>query len=314
MGALVGIPAAALCTTRRLYRIVSVKTVSISQADKRRAALIDALICVLFPLIYIALHRLLPRAEQFPAVLWRGNHLLVITLEFTRWASPAYTLIFFGFAVEARRNYSLLLAPLFWRAAGRFGLTRPATGFFAASTPTPSGTGNSKFTPYAKPPPPSSPPSQKAQRDISLPAYSSFSGMGSLTGSFTSTHGGIELKCVGSTSSSFSSGSQFYQELGGKPEAGEHASAYTLEAVTPTTAYTLEAVTPTTTSSHSSYGTNSTVPASPYAYALPLDAGWADTAYPASPRDDDVPQTLDGGLLKVFQLSSNTLVKLDALE
>ncbi|KAJ7661852.1 GPCR fungal pheromone mating factor, partial [Mycena rosella] len=55
MGASVGIPAAALCITRHLYQIASVKTVSISQSDKRRATLIDALICVLFPLVYIAL-------------------------------------------------------------------------------------------------------------------------------------------------------------------------------------------------------------------------------------------------------------------
>ncbi|KAJ7661858.1 hypothetical protein B0H17DRAFT_1093809, partial [Mycena rosella] len=90
---------------------------------------------------------------------------------------------------------------------------------------------------------------------------------------------------AGSATSSFSSGSRFHEELGGKTEteAGERMSAYTLEAATPTTAYTLEAVTPTTASSHASYGTDSTAPASPYAYPLPLHAGWADSAYPASP-------------------------------
>ncbi|KAJ6468583.1 pheromone A receptor-domain-containing protein [Mycena vulgaris] len=55
MGASVGIPAASLCINRRLYQIASVKTVSITPAEKRRASLIDALICVLFPLVYVAL-------------------------------------------------------------------------------------------------------------------------------------------------------------------------------------------------------------------------------------------------------------------
>ncbi|KAJ7085489.1 fungal pheromone STE3G-protein-coupled receptor, partial [Mycena belliarum] len=54
MAASVGIPAASLCITRRLYHIASVKTVPISKADKRRAALVDALICVFFPLVYLA--------------------------------------------------------------------------------------------------------------------------------------------------------------------------------------------------------------------------------------------------------------------
>ncbi|KAJ7642964.1 fungal pheromone STE3G-protein-coupled receptor, partial [Mycena polygramma] len=55
MAASVGIPAASLCINRRLYQIASVKVVSISKAEKRRAALIDALICVLFPLVYVAM-------------------------------------------------------------------------------------------------------------------------------------------------------------------------------------------------------------------------------------------------------------------
>ncbi|KAJ7453723.1 pheromone receptor, partial [Mycena latifolia] len=55
MAASVGIPAASLCINRRLYHIASVKSVSISPAEKRRAALIDTLICVLFPLLYLPL-------------------------------------------------------------------------------------------------------------------------------------------------------------------------------------------------------------------------------------------------------------------
>ncbi|KAJ7190871.1 putative fungal pheromone GPCR, STE3-type [Mycena pura] len=55
IAASVGIPAASLCITRRLYQIASVQAVGISKAEKRRAAIIDALICVLFPLVYVGL-------------------------------------------------------------------------------------------------------------------------------------------------------------------------------------------------------------------------------------------------------------------
>ncbi|KAJ8515210.1 hypothetical protein ONZ45_g7353 [Pleurotus djamor] len=55
MGASVGIPASSLCINRRLYHIASVQTVSVSHAEKRREILIDTFICVLFPMIYIAL-------------------------------------------------------------------------------------------------------------------------------------------------------------------------------------------------------------------------------------------------------------------
>ncbi|KAJ7453729.1 fungal pheromone STE3G-protein-coupled receptor, partial [Mycena latifolia] len=55
MAVSVGIPAASLCINRCLYHIASVKSVSISPAEKRRAALIDTLICVLFPLLYLPL-------------------------------------------------------------------------------------------------------------------------------------------------------------------------------------------------------------------------------------------------------------------
>ncbi|KAJ7613315.1 fungal pheromone STE3G-protein-coupled receptor, partial [Mycena polygramma] len=74
MGASVGLPAASLCINRRLYHIASVRAVVVTHAEKRRAVLIDSLICGLFPLLYIALqyivqghrydlpvHRLLPR-------------------------------------------------------------------------------------------------------------------------------------------------------------------------------------------------------------------------------------------------------------
>ncbi|KAF5342932.1 hypothetical protein D9758_014955 [Tetrapyrgos nigripes] len=55
LGATVGVPAASLCINRRLYKIATVQAVSITPAEKRRAVLIDSLICLLFPLIFIAL-------------------------------------------------------------------------------------------------------------------------------------------------------------------------------------------------------------------------------------------------------------------
>ncbi|KAH9911222.1 pheromone A receptor-domain-containing protein [Fomitopsis serialis] len=55
IGASVGIPAASMCINRRLYKIARVHAVAVTRAEKRRAILIDSLICVLFPLICIAL-------------------------------------------------------------------------------------------------------------------------------------------------------------------------------------------------------------------------------------------------------------------
>ncbi|KAL1753925.1 fungal pheromone STE3G-protein-coupled receptor [Schizophyllum commune] len=51
----VGIPASSLCIVRRLYNITKVQAVSVTREEKRRAVLIDALICLLFPIVYIAL-------------------------------------------------------------------------------------------------------------------------------------------------------------------------------------------------------------------------------------------------------------------
>lgn len=55
LGTSVAIPAASLCINRRLYKIARVHAVMVTRAEKRRAILIDSLICVLFPLVFIAL-------------------------------------------------------------------------------------------------------------------------------------------------------------------------------------------------------------------------------------------------------------------
>ncbi|KAL1664284.1 fungal pheromone STE3G-protein-coupled receptor [Schizophyllum commune] len=55
MGTTVGLPASSLCILRRLYNITKVQAVSVSQSEKRRAVLVDCLICALFPIVFIAL-------------------------------------------------------------------------------------------------------------------------------------------------------------------------------------------------------------------------------------------------------------------
>ncbi|KAJ7921878.1 fungal pheromone STE3G-protein-coupled receptor, partial [Mycena leptocephala] len=55
LGASVGIPAASLCINRRLYQIARAKPDTISAAQNRRSVLSDCLVCVLFPLVYVAL-------------------------------------------------------------------------------------------------------------------------------------------------------------------------------------------------------------------------------------------------------------------
>lgn len=55
LGASVGIPAASLCINRRLYNIAKTHAVALTDEGKRRAVLIDTLICVLLPMTVVAL-------------------------------------------------------------------------------------------------------------------------------------------------------------------------------------------------------------------------------------------------------------------
>ncbi|KAK6984782.1 pheromone receptor STE3.3.1, partial [Favolaschia claudopus] len=65
MGASVGIPAATLCINRRLYQIASTNgSLSSNKAELRRSVLIDGLLCVFFPLVYIAL-QFIVQAHRF---------------------------------------------------------------------------------------------------------------------------------------------------------------------------------------------------------------------------------------------------------
>lgn len=55
LGSSVGIPAASLCINRRLHKIAKLQAVTVTRAEKRRAVLTDTLICVLFPIMFVAL-------------------------------------------------------------------------------------------------------------------------------------------------------------------------------------------------------------------------------------------------------------------
>ncbi|KAJ7585914.1 fungal pheromone STE3G-protein-coupled receptor [Mycena floridula] len=55
LGANVGLPAASLCINRRLYHIACLRSVAVTRSEKKRAVLVDSLICVLFPIICVCL-------------------------------------------------------------------------------------------------------------------------------------------------------------------------------------------------------------------------------------------------------------------
>ncbi|KAG1750492.1 GPCR fungal pheromone mating factor, partial [Suillus paluster] len=56
IGASVGLPASALCISRRLYTIAVIKTVSVTREDKRRAVIGDLCISIGIPVTVMALH------------------------------------------------------------------------------------------------------------------------------------------------------------------------------------------------------------------------------------------------------------------
>ncbi|KAI6110416.1 pheromone A receptor-domain-containing protein [Pisolithus croceorrhizus] len=56
IGAGVGIPAAGLCISRRLYKIAVIKSVAVTREDKRRAVIVDLTIAIGIPVVVMALH------------------------------------------------------------------------------------------------------------------------------------------------------------------------------------------------------------------------------------------------------------------
>lgn len=64
------------------------------------------------------------RVMQYPSALWTTNYLLVVAIQLTRWIVVVCAFIFFaffGFAAEARKNYSIA----FWWVARIFGIYPP---------------------------------------------------------------------------------------------------------------------------------------------------------------------------------------------
>lgn len=56
IGAGVGIPAAGLCISRRLYKIAVIKSVAVTREDKRRAVIVDLAITIGIPVMVMGLH------------------------------------------------------------------------------------------------------------------------------------------------------------------------------------------------------------------------------------------------------------------
>ncbi|KAJ7732209.1 pheromone A receptor-domain-containing protein [Mycena maculata] len=200
------------------------------------------------------------RVEQIPHFVWAANESSKIAVELTRWASPACALIFFaffGFAVEARRNYALFFAFLvtvFWKGAARIGIKRPTVGFLAAKSSTASSKGGlSSGGGYTKPKP--APP-----HAISLPAYSP-----SGTGSFTAgaSQFTTDLKRTESFASSSASTSRFVERLPVDEEKDTSGAAHTPPPETPASA--------------TSFASSATTAQ----FALPLHVGWHEWPYPA---------------------------------
>ncbi|KAJ7636808.1 pheromone A receptor-domain-containing protein [Roridomyces roridus] len=61
MAANIGLPAAALCITRRLYLVTQTPAFDVDKAEKRRTILIDSFLCGLFPTMHIALQAVAQR-------------------------------------------------------------------------------------------------------------------------------------------------------------------------------------------------------------------------------------------------------------
>ncbi|KAJ7622377.1 pheromone A receptor-domain-containing protein [Roridomyces roridus] len=246
------------------------------------AIVMDAVTTPILPWISFAnTHLDYGRVEQIPAIFWRSSPLGTIPLEFTRWTAPATAFIFFaffGFAIEARKNYALafgVVSSAFWRVLARLGVRRPSSGFLAAKS-----TSSSRGMGYPKPEP--SKRSATATEDISLPAYSSAAGTGSFTESFASV---ADLKrsssfaTQGSTSSY--TASPFVEEDGKLVDEEKALSIHEALSLpprspSPSSAYIVPhpATDPVTPDTATSFATSTTE------YVLPLHVGWHEHPYP----------------------------------
>jgi pheromone a factor receptor len=68
VGSAVAIPAASLCINRRLYHIASVKSVTVTRAEKRRQIMVDLAIGLGLPIMEMILRKL-RCSLPFPSIL-----------------------------------------------------------------------------------------------------------------------------------------------------------------------------------------------------------------------------------------------------
>jgi pheromone a factor receptor len=57
VGLIVAVPACLLCINRRLYKIATLNAVMVTRAEKRRGTIVDLLICLGIPIIFMILRK-----------------------------------------------------------------------------------------------------------------------------------------------------------------------------------------------------------------------------------------------------------------
>ncbi|KAJ7827735.1 pheromone A receptor-domain-containing protein, partial [Mycena leptocephala] len=113
------IPVASLCINRRLYKIASCSSVSVSKAEKRRAVLVDLTIGLGIPLIQMSL-----RAFSLLFTLNIGSYNVVPAYPFSYLCPNIFNLIYACYAVLTLREFlycsaqfALLLSSSAWSSA-----------------------------------------------------------------------------------------------------------------------------------------------------------------------------------------------------
>ncbi|KAL0952925.1 hypothetical protein HGRIS_007139 [Hohenbuehelia grisea] len=116
LGAGIGIPASALCISRRLYSIASAKTASITRQDKRRAVIVDLCIALGIPVLIMILH-VVVQPHRFDILEDIGCYAVIYN------TLPAYFLYFMWPVVLGSVSfvYSSLTLRCFWIRRVQFG-------------------------------------------------------------------------------------------------------------------------------------------------------------------------------------------------
>ncbi|KAG5722666.1 Pheromone B alpha 3 receptor [Termitomyces sp. T112] len=120
LGVTVGIPCASLCINRRLYQIASVRSVTVTRAEKRRAVMVDLAIGIGIPIIYMTLsyivqgHRfnIYEDIGCFPAIYTTPLALVLISLPplLIGCVSAVYCTLSIRAFAKSRRQFQGLLS------------------------------------------------------------------------------------------------------------------------------------------------------------------------------------------------------------